>query len=200
MDPSARTTPFVPSGLLDLLNHHLPHSLPLLRRLQVAKFRDDITEHSRIIVVSRWNHDGEVADSDNFIAAYADFSGGPETQMWLFGTIETKNKVSDADKLEFKQLLRCLVDEMIKIGRQYGKETTYPSTLLLGTVHTRLRRILEELNRITPRATGFYDKWLFKAEDLPDKEAQLPEGMSWDTASPGDCEIVVSRTDIPRTA
>lgn len=200
MEPSAWTAPFVPSGLLDLLNQHVPYSLPLLRRLQVAKFRNEITEHSRIIVVSLSDRGVEVADGDNFVAAYADFSGGPETQMWLFSTVETKDKISEAEESECKRLLKCLVDEMVKLGKQYGKETTYPGTLLLGTVHTRLRRMLEELNRVTPRATGFYDKWLFKAKDLPDKEAPLPKGMSWDTASLRDCEIVVSRTDIPRTA
>lgn len=200
MTPKVQTHKDVPDELLDLLNQHLPYSLPLLRRLQFAKYKEGITTHARTIVVSQRDSLSGIVDADPFTVVYVDFSGGPETQMWLFSTLETKEEISRNEQAEHEDLMRALMKEIIRSSRDYGEETTFPGSLLLGTVHTRVRRILEDMERVTPRPTGYYDKWLFKSSDLPTKDVQLPDGMRWDTASLADCEIVVTRTDIPRTA
>lgn len=200
MTSHAQTYTYVPEELLALLKRHLPYSLPLLRRLQFAKYKGGITSESRIIIISQRDSLAEVTSEDPFTAVYVDLSGGPETQMWLFSTLEKKDTTSEAERLEYGEQLQVLVGEVTRLGREYGKETTYPNSLLLGTLHTEVRRLLEGIDRITPRASGFYDKWLFKASDLPSVDTDLPEGMSWDTASLEDCGIVISRTNIPRTA
>lgn len=205
MTPSAKltthTSPDVPEDLERLLQAHLPYSLPVLRRLQHAKHKDGMPPNARAVVVSS----GDVLGSDQlasarFTAAYVDYGGGPDTQMWLFSTLEEVEKPSDADKAEYRLQIEELVRELVKLGKEYGKPTVYPGGLLLGSLHTAVRDVLIDLGRAAPRATGFYDKWLFQAKGFPENDAPLPDGMRWDTASLDDCRIVVSRTDIPRVA
>lgn len=185
----------VPDELERLLKAHIPSSLPLLRRLQFAKYQGGSTAESKIILVSGSDVSNQ---AQRFTAAYLDYSGGPDTQMWLYSTLEDHNG-KDAANPEYREQLQELAQEVIRIGAEYGKGTVYPGGLLLGSLNTHVRKILEGLKRVRGRATGYYDKWLFKAEGLSGTDSELPEGMRWDTATLADCEIVVARTDIPRT-
>lgn len=199
MTEHARVYSAIPEGLLKLLGDNLPYSLPLLRRIQFSKFEGGLTESARIILV--WEHGDLEGESppQRFSAAYLDIGGGPDTQMWVYSTVE---KSSDADISEarvYERQLARLVDEAIGIAKEHNKELAYPGAVLLGTVHDTTRALLAKTGRVEPRETGAYDKWLFQYQDIPNDETKLPDGMDWGTASENDCRVVVSRTDIPRT-
>lgn len=204
----------VPDWLESLLKTHAPNSLPLLRRLQFAKYRGCTSENSSIIFICQsdiQNGTSEGQESPQlplpadakFTAVYVDLAGGPETQMWLYSTIEDgekeNNQRSADDMRVYEQQMEALVKEMIRLSKEYGKPLALPNGVLLGTLNTRVRRILEGMNRIKGRETGYYDKWLFKGHDFPSEGEELPLGLKWDTATFEDCKIVVARTDIPRT-
>lgn len=187
----------MPDELEQLLNAHLPQSLPLLRRLQFAKYHERYSPESKVVFISPSE---EIhTNVEKFTVVYMDVSGGPDTQMWLYSTLEDDEGRNAGDE-EYRRQLERLVREVVQIGKEYGKPIFYPGGLLLGTINTHVRRILESMNRVRGRPTGYYDKWLFKAEDLPGKDATLPDGMHWDKQTLEDCKLVVKRTDIPRRA
>ncbi|KAL6854789.1 hypothetical protein ACO1O0_005916 [Amphichorda felina] len=195
----AQTLTSVPDELEALLKAHIPTSLPVLRRVQSAKYEKRMSSGARIVLVS----EDAATDSqpEKFTVAFVDYAGGPDTQMWLYSTLEDDDD-GDGDKASdkvYREQLEVLVRELVRLNLEYGKETAYPGTMLLGTLNTRVRRILEGMNRIQPRPTDYYNKWLFRAEALPQRDGELPEGMTWDTATLADCEVVAARTDIPRT-
>jgi hypothetical protein len=161
------------------------------------------------------NGNGNGVADGKFTAAYVDPAGGPDTQMWLFSTLEVEpeESLSSLVEGEYTAQLRALTDEIVALVRIYGKELKYPGNLLLGTLHSRVKSLLERrTGRVTLRETGIYDKWLFQTEDLPtysstsggvaaaEEESRiLGEGMKWDTASDADLEIAIARTNLPRT-
>ncbi|KAH7323027.1 hypothetical protein B0I35DRAFT_426951 [Stachybotrys elegans] len=190
MSVQTQTFATVPDWLLAQLSNHLPYSLPLLRRLQFTKLPRGTSEHARIVLVSD-------DTSTCFTVAYVDPAGGPDTHMWLYSTLEDK-PLQHAEKAHYTQQLEATIQALVAIYKDYGRETSYPGCVLLGTVHSEVRALLEPTGRVIPRAVGGYDKWLFKTEDLPRTEVALPEGMYWDRASLEDCRVVASRTNLPR--
>ncbi|KAL5085809.1 hypothetical protein Trisim1_009880 [Trichoderma cf. simile WF8] len=197
----------VPAKLVELLTPDLPYSLPLLRRLQSTKFNHGTTPHARIVFVS----DTELSSEEQFdqyqskayTAAYLDFSK-PETQMYIYSTLEhPRNRDDSSNKDLYEPQLVELVKEVIRLRNEYKQELlfTNPDRILIGSLHADIRSILEKFEgRVQPRPSGPYDKWLIKREELPLLDENLPPGMYWDSANLDDCQLVVSRTDIPRTA
>ncbi|KAF7546273.1 hypothetical protein G7046_g9346 [Stylonectria norvegica] len=201
MSEHAFVSSAVPNGLLPLLTSHLPFSLPLLRRLQYTKRNGGTSPTARVIVISDSETiQDDVASHSRFTAAYVDVGGSRDTQMWIYSTFEDDADAHDAEAAGVceKQLAR-LVDELAAIGKAFDGELKYPGAVLLGTLHSSVREILLKTGRVEPRATGFYDKWLFRSESIPDAEQPLPEGMQWSSASLEDCHVVLARTHIPRT-
>lgn len=190
-----------PDSLLQLLTDHLPHSLPLLRRLQSTHIEGGITPTARIIIVSDvdGNEKDVISHATSFSATYVDVGGGPDTQMWIYSTLEDLDQIDEATEAIYKKQLEKIIEELITVAKDYGKELTYPGNVLVGTLDSRVRKILESTGRVSPRPTGNYDKWLFRSEDLPADEIPLPEGLHWSTANVDDCRVVISRTDIPRS-
>ncbi|KAF5662543.1 gnat family protein [Fusarium heterosporum] len=188
----------IPPALLTLLANQLPYSLPLLRRLQFAKFEGGLCKTARVVLVADSQFDGPETLPQKFTAAYVDVGGGPGTQAWIYSTLEHPDQADVGITIYENQF-----DEMVKqftgIARDYGRELVYGDSVLLGTLHDSVRELMHKTGRIVPRETGAYDKWLFKYEDLPKDEVALPEGMHWGTATEDDCRLVVSRTNIPRT-
>lgn len=189
-------------ALESLLIHRLPYSLPLLRRIQFSRRRGSPTEHGRVVFVSLQDLATYTARKDEdvkFTAAYINVSGGPETQMWLFSTLEAEESPNPADDAIYTTQLDIMISSVSRLARLHGKPLTHGNAVLLGTLNSRVKRLLE--GKFTPRETGLYDKWLFRAEDLPGTEGDgdLEEGMVWDVARERDLEVAVSRTDIPRT-
>ncbi|KAM5341596.1 hypothetical protein ACJ41O_014627 [Fusarium nematophilum] len=190
----------VPAGLLKLLTGQLPYSLPLLRRLQFTKFEGGLRKTARVILVSEnGGIEEDEVPPEKFSAAYLDVGGGPETQMWLYSTLEHPAKNNARDTAIYERHLARLVDESVSIAKEYEGKLAYPGAVLLGSLHDSTRAILEKTRRVVPRATVAYDKWLFQYQDIPENGGGLPEGMHWGTASQDDCRVVISRTDIPRT-
>lgn len=76
----------IPPHLLTRLNAHLPFSLTVLRRIQVAcRKKGGSSAHSHIIYV----HDGGSHSGPcPFAAAYLDLSRGPETECWIYSTLQ----------------------------------------------------------------------------------------------------------------
>ncbi|KAK3395889.1 hypothetical protein B0T20DRAFT_359616 [Sordaria brevicollis] len=89
--------------LITLLSQHLPHSLPVLRRFQYAdNFPDDglgVTPYSHCLFASRHaveecltsaSGDGgkKKEGRKHFAAAFVDLSRFPETQVWVYSTLE----------------------------------------------------------------------------------------------------------------
>lgn len=98
-------TPQPSTPLLTLLESHLPHSLPVLRRLQFAlKFPGGSTPHTHVLYARNDDDDnnGEEQQQKNgegagerrgtrkghFAAACVDLSRAPETEVWVYSTLE----------------------------------------------------------------------------------------------------------------
>ncbi|KAM0420801.1 hypothetical protein ACHAPT_011462 [Fusarium lateritium] len=199
MSEHAQVYSAIAERLLKLLSDNLPYSLPLLRRLQFAKLEGGLTKTARIILVSEHDDlEGEPLPQ-RFSVAYLDIGGGPDTQMWVYSTVEKSSEPDIKETLVYERQLARLVDEAVGLAKVYNKELAYPGAVLLGTVHDTVRALLAKTGRIERRATGAYDKWLFQYQNIPDDEVKLPDGMNWGTANEDDCRVVISRTDIPRT-
>ena len=117
--------------------------------------------------------------------------------MYLYSTLQDDPAT---DPALYKPQLVALIDTMVQSRKEYGKELIHKDGLLLGSLHTSIRNMLKDMGRITPRITGMYDKWLIKVDEVPIKEVELEGGLVWADAKFEDCEMVVSRTSIPRTA
>ncbi|KAL7914281.1 hypothetical protein GGI35DRAFT_238632 [Trichoderma velutinum] len=197
----------VPEKLVGLLTPDLPYSLPLLRRLQSTKFNYGTSPHARIVFICDTElSSGEPVDqyqSKAYTAAYLDFSK-PETQMYIYSSLEhPRNRDNVSNRHLYEPQLAELVKEVIRLRNEYKQELLFtdPDRILIGSLHSDVRSILEKFNgRVQPRPSGPYDKWLIKREELPVLDETIPSGMYWDSANLEDCQLVVSRTEIPRTA
>ncbi|KAH9902024.1 hypothetical protein F4778DRAFT_790988 [Xylariomycetidae sp. FL2044] len=235
-----------PQPLISLLKAHLPHSLPLLRRLQFAeKFPGGITPHARILYCSSSaggddpfslfppsEEDGSGSSSGStggrvggggsgggggrqkedegvekkeavvrtheknhhhqrtFAAAYLDYSRGPETEMWLYSSLEhTSASVSTSTSPPFSSspnpnpfllpLLRKVRDlrsssfsssSSSSSPAEEEKRTPGPTTLIknntifVGTLAETTRLSLrDELGVVfvDDDDVEIYDKWIF---------------------------------------
>ncbi|KAI1828112.1 hypothetical protein F4861DRAFT_243876 [Xylaria intraflava] len=115
---SVYTTP--PKALVEVLTKfRIPYSLPLIRRLRFTGFPGGCTQHTRILWSSRLpveeypaSHEagagagarsspgtegeaGPVEEMIPFAAAYLDFSREPETELWLYSSLEVTAAESD---------------------------------------------------------------------------------------------------------
>ncbi|KAL2834616.1 hypothetical protein BJY01DRAFT_224275 [Aspergillus pseudoustus] len=83
--------------LLSHLNAHLPHSGPLYRRIQYQASHPSSTAHVLVSFpeTSAGNEHGSDSDREPWLAAYADIHRGPDTQVWLFSSIESSVNLGD---------------------------------------------------------------------------------------------------------
>ena len=213
MSSTVSTFSSVPDELIELLTDRLPTSFTILRRLQSARSGSDTSPTARIVFVSDTGSltateaQGNASEQDGgnlhkphaLTVAYVDMAGGPDTQMWMYSTLEDA-RVTDVPAGEYDRQLEALAQRLVQMRHEHGKELRYPGCVLLGSVHSDTRKMLERCGRVRPRATGDYDKWLFREELLPQRDAPLPDGMHWDKANLADCEMVVSIATVPRLA
>ncbi|KAI3329128.1 hypothetical protein HD806DRAFT_530532 [Xylariaceae sp. AK1471] len=215
------TTP--PEALVERLTRsHLPHALPLVRRLRFTRLPGGITEHSRILWSSSFSleedhHYHYIATGGGqslegtgkgkgretpFAAAYLDLSRGPETELWIYSSMEHRlgspspspspgteeeeeeeEEESSENQDQEKGEIACAVALLGEVKRQQDlyftpgsereSERDFP-TVLVGNLNEVLRERL-----VTPNvgmkivSTGIFDKWIFCVDELPD--VKLPE-------------------------
>ncbi|KAI1637977.1 hypothetical protein F4809DRAFT_640085 [Biscogniauxia mediterranea] len=201
MSPDVRIHTYTepPAYLPALLTAHLPHSLPLLRRLQFTRFPGGITPHARIFVVTTSSastsssptateeeEEGKEGEEPNpvaqpgqaFAAAYVDLSRGPETQVWLYSSLEHRSAASSSPgsgssgtvavaeeeedeekkKKEEEDEIGCARALLgaVKRWRDGGGAARGPDdhhdTVMLGTLSERLRRALDDNDNDRDRA------------------------------------------------
>ncbi|PKS06046.1 hypothetical protein jhhlp_007880 [Lomentospora prolificans] len=198
MAPTVLSSPQVPEGLLDLLNAHLPYSLPLLRRLQFTRFKGGSSPASRILYTPP--PDTGLPQNAHFAAAYVDLAAGLETQMWIYSTLEDSKDVTAEDWEICAEQIVAVAEEAKKLGRAFEGELAYPGAILIGTLHAAVVKALDTKGaRIKSNSENLgYHKWLFRAEELPTAELHLEDGMHWAPTTPEDCGIAISRTYLPR--
>lgn len=182
-----------PSELvLQMLQQHMPYSVPLLRRLQFLTTSGRCgTPHSHVLST----FDTE-APSKDFLVAYLDFSEGPDTETWVYSSIESASISSNEDLCE-EQVLK-LLDRIREIEAAFGAKRETPGIVLIGSLHKKVLQILQKLERVQ-RETEEHTKFLFRVEDLPPGRA-LSDGLSWSSVREEDIQLILSRTWIPYQA
>ncbi|KAI1486226.1 hypothetical protein F5X96DRAFT_682182 [Biscogniauxia mediterranea] len=210
MSPDVRIHTYTepPAYLPALLTAHLPHSLPLLRRLQFTRFPGGITPHARIFVATTSSSSPTATEEEEeekaaeeppnpvaqpgqaFAAAYVDLSRGPETQVWLYSSLEHRSASSppsfsssssspdESSSFPEEQEIECARALLgaVKRWREDGGgggggaargPDDHHDTVMLGTLSERLRRALDDRAGLVFPYTEVYDKWLFRLADLP---------------------------------
>lgn len=192
---------FVPDRLLDLLAGHLPTSLTILRRLQFASYTNLSSHDSHIVFSSDIGTlDNKSTKTKHFAVTFVDLLGGPDTQMWFYSSMEAadyENLSQSELHIHETHIMKC-VYALVQIRKRFACDLAYGNSVLLGSLHSEVCKILIKNKRILPLPSGKYDKWLFKVQDIPSWDMPLWEGMYWAEASLGDCQIAASRTDLPR--
>ncbi|KAG7135353.1 hypothetical protein HYQ45_006892 [Verticillium longisporum] len=209
----AQTFSEVPDGILDLLILHLPYSLSLVRRLQyTAASPTGKTPSARIVVASDspppepTSHDAAFdATARHFTVSYFDPSRGPETQTWIYSTLEDAHARDSSVVLTRDETAHCekqilaVVSEIKRVAREYDavKPLAFPRQVIVGTLHHALRAVMRK-HDVSLTHRHDYQKIIFPFDKLPSADAALPAGLSFETTTLEDCHIVKSRTDIPR--
>ncbi|KAI0136578.1 hypothetical protein BJ170DRAFT_710613 [Xylariales sp. AK1849] len=193
-----------PPKLYPFLTSHLPHSLPLLRRLQFCRFAGGITEHARVLWAASGGADpsGDVPPGTLFAAAYVDLSRGPETQMWLYSSLQSLPSPSEAEARAAGDQALALLREVRRVRDEsrHGADEESRRPILLGTLSEMLRGVLTTRGCVFPYSSQ-WDKWMFRTDSLPTVaiDAQLEaEGLRWGKVRREDIAFVLSRTAIQR--
>ncbi|XWW97463.1 hypothetical protein V2A60_005445 [Cordyceps javanica] len=198
-----------PESLEQLLLAHLPTSLTLLRKVQYLrrKATSGANKFPQILLAS----DGATTIGDgsaplhtpgSFTVAYINTTVAQSTAMYLYSTLQDCQDEPEASAVaETERQLELILQGLISLRHAMQEEDTQtriPTSVVLGSLHSRIRGLWEATGRISPRPTGLYDKWIFDVDRVPHLDEELPEGMVWGSGSPQDCRVVASRTDIPR--
>ncbi|OTA92117.1 hypothetical protein M434DRAFT_12622 [Hypoxylon sp. CO27-5] len=202
-----------PEALEQLLRaHHLPHALPLLRRMRFTRFPGGITEHTRILFAAAGGAElGDATSDTPFAAAYLDLSRGPETQIWMYSSLERRPdalvSAASQSRGEGQQegeevgkeevAAQCARRVLVEVKRQRDAYST-ESTILAGTLSETLRLALLNQGVVFARV-GVYDKWMFRLDDLPHVPSPLAPDMRWQGFRREDIPLMLSRTNIQRT-
>jgi len=179
-----------PEALISVLSEHLPGSLPLLRRLQFMNIKGGRTETSHILASFKRD------PGRCFVAAYLDYSRGPETEIWIFSSLEKGEHTVEEFTLCEDQIMA-----LFRLCRDIEKNCTFdretPGIVLVGSLHETVLDVLRE-KKLVQMATGPHYKYIFEESRLPACRP-LPSGdLSWSTIQPTNIPLVLSRTEIPR--
>ncbi|KAI1813583.1 hypothetical protein GGS20DRAFT_599017 [Poronia punctata] len=203
---SVAVFPTPPEALVErLLRYHQPYSLPLARRLQFTNQPGGITDYSRILFASTEPLAATAGDDTRipFAAAYLDLSRAPDTEMWVYSSIERQQRLPSEE--EDEEETSCAISLFQQVKREcavyFASTQKKRDKVLIGTLNENLRERL-------PARTGvelktIWDKWIFRSDLLPD--VKLPEllgeeGRRWyfDTVRKEDVAFAISRSHIPR--
>lgn len=135
---------------------------------------------------------------NSFVVGYLDYSRGPETEMWLFSSLElnTHHLAPVDSQLGEKQLV-ALFRKAGEIEDDYDQTRSTPGTVLVGSAH---KNVLEALRRhnLVERASVPYCKFIFYTMSPPSDIALPSEEFTWGSVRQEDLALVMSRTQIPR--
>ena len=151
-----------PTPLLTLAPHltpHLPHSLPLLRRLQ----HNHSSPHARTLATFPPNTStpssspSSSSSSSSYSALWIDRSRGPETECWIFSTHELppssphRNNNADLARGEILALLNAVAELPVPGNRSPDGRADF---IVVGTLRESLVEILggEELGCLKPQS------------------------------------------------
>jgi hypothetical protein len=210
------TTP-VPETEFGRLRGHLPQSLPLLRRIQFTHYSQGTTEHARYLIAS--DSDGAIGSGDrqaqppsqrHFAAAYLDLSKGPETEMYLYTTLEDATDLAAVPDDEVELVLDLAVS-LLRRGKLAAQEAMRTGAyklargagFLVGGLHQPTYELLCARRGLTSSYWNPHDAWLFRLERLPGAEgsgagAGPGAGLRWDVIRREDVPLIASRTRIPK--
>ncbi|KAK0667376.1 hypothetical protein QBC41DRAFT_357443 [Cercophora samala] len=198
----------VPDLLLSLLTakpSYSVNSLPVTRRIQFARNfaqRGGVTEYSRVVHVYHPEH-YRPEENDTFmyfVTAYVDLSTGPETQVWVFCSME-KKRMSMGGIREFINT------------RVMGKPGKKGRKILVGSIHEEVRKRmvkmgmgLEKTSVMGNQDWELDDKFIFYTRTLPELTGGMREErwevggkeFYWDSIKKEDVGLVKSRTGIDR--
>jgi len=178
-----------PELVLQVLTQHLPYSLATLRRLQFMETTGG-SKTSNSHVLSTFDTE---APGKDFLVAYLDFSRGPDTEMWLYSSLE--NAATPGDEAACEEQVLKLLDRVREIEGAFKARRATPGILLIGPLHKRVHQLLEK-HSLVKRQTEEHFKFLFRVRDLP-LGRQLSDGLSWSSVRPSDIPLILSRTSIP---
>jgi hypothetical protein len=83
--------------LIRLLKYHIPHSLPVIRRLQFAQnFPGGRTSQTHVLY-AHYSGDNVEDSNSHFAAGCVDLSRAPETQLWIYSSLERAVNNSQAN-------------------------------------------------------------------------------------------------------
>jgi hypothetical protein len=178
-------------SITDTLDGLLPQSLPLLRRLQFMNFSGGRTPSSHVLTSFSGKEPGR-----SFVMAYLDYSRGPETEMWLFSSLELSDRTQEEER-QGEKLLVSLFRYAQKLERSYQNSRETPGILLIGTIHERVLQFLQNQELLFDATVPHY-KFIFHADTLPPPLSLPSKDYAWSTISREDIPLVLSRTSIPR--
>lgn len=150
------------------------------------------TEYSHILTSFEGSDSGK-----SFVIAYLDYSRGPETEMWLFSSLEV-GLDTEEEVLTSEHQLVALFCRAGQIEKQLNKPRSTPGVVLLGSAHEKVIEVLQR-KQLVENVTGEpYLKYIFDTQSFP-QDVPLPSAnFSWGSIRPQDLSLVLSRTSIPR--
>jgi hypothetical protein len=176
--------------LLGVLDKYLPLSIPLVRRLQFMEFSGGKTGNSCILASF------ESGSPGNSFAM--DYSRGPETEMWLFSSLEnTSSHLTSEDSQLCERQLVALFRKAGEIEDDFGQPRSTPGTVLVGSAHESVLEVLRR-NHLVKRETIPYCKFVFHTKFQPADITLPSEDITWGSVRQEDLPLILSRTQIPR--
>lgn len=214
----------VPESLIAPLKEHLPHSFAVLRRAQFTHFPHGTSPHAHFLFASG-PLPGESAGAttpsppyNHFAAAYLDLSQGPETQMFLYSTLQDAgddlSSVPDAEVEQFLDFCAAIFARVRLIAAETvaeGRHALYRAQgAMVGNFHEATYRLLVARRGLISSYWNPHDVWLFRVDELPPPEDQLgtssslakvgEEGLVWSVVRREDVPLIASRTSLPKVA
>ncbi|TLD13983.1 uncharacterized protein PgNI_03872 [Pyricularia grisea] len=195
---------------LAVLQSHLPYSFPVLRRLQFSLTAAGSSPTAKVLLATS-------GDSPHLAVAYVDVHKAPETQMWIYSSLEDSCGLGGHDPPEISlpssevdvclEQVLSILKRAGEVAREAGPDigavgvdgVARTGGIMVGTLHEALRLLLLDKG-VTMSYSNPHYKWLFRVEDLPTGLASpLTEDMAWDTIRRGDVPLIKQRTNIPKT-
>ncbi|KAJ4394587.1 hypothetical protein N0V93_003806 [Gnomoniopsis smithogilvyi] len=186
MAPSVlESTGPVPDSLLTPLKEHLPHSFAVLRRAQFTHFPHGTSPYAHFFFASD-SPPGSSAGATSpthYAAAYLDLSVGPETQMFLYSTLQDTgddlSSLPDADVEHVLDLCTALFARVRQIAAATAAEGRHAlhraHGVMVGNFHEATYRLLVARRGLASSYWNPHDVWLFRVDELPPPPPPPPQ-------------------------